>query len=46
MRFMHWYTGKVLVACGRDELIAERFYEVMHLLKPPGAVFSPDVIWR
>jgi 2-polyprenyl-6-methoxyphenol hydroxylase-like FAD-dependent oxidoreductase len=46
LRFLQWYTGKVLIACGRDELIAERFYEVMHLLKPPSAVFSPDVIWR
>jgi 2-polyprenyl-6-methoxyphenol hydroxylase-like FAD-dependent oxidoreductase len=46
LRFLQWYTGKVLTACGRDELITERFYEVMHLLKPPSAVFSPDVIWR
>jgi 2-polyprenyl-6-methoxyphenol hydroxylase-like FAD-dependent oxidoreductase len=46
MRFMHWYTGKIQVACGSSPRMTERFYEVMHLLKRPSVLFGPDVMWQ
>lgn len=45
-RFLHWYTGKVQVACGRSPRVTERLYEVMHLLKRPNALFGPDMMWQ
>ncbi|MGH8240187.1 MAG: hypothetical protein ACREXP_24670, partial [Steroidobacteraceae bacterium] len=29
-----------------ESVIYERFYEVMHLLKPPAAMFAPDSLWK
>ena len=26
--------------------MTERFYEVMHLLKPPTALFTPAILWK
>jgi hypothetical protein len=26
--------------------VTERFYEVMHLLKPPTALFTPAILWK
>ena len=46
LRFLHWYTQKVQVASGHDAFCAERLYEIMNLLKPPSALFRPDILWR
>ena len=44
--FLNWYTARLYRACGSDALIATRFYEVMHLLKGPTAIFDPQVFLR
>lgn len=46
MRLLHWYTRTAQAASGRDTRVAERVYEVMHLLKAPSALFSPDIVRR
>ena len=44
LRFLHWYTGKVQRASGREPTVAERLYEVMHLLKPAQSLFAPSIV--
>lgn len=44
--FLNWYTARMYRACGSNPLIATRFYEVMHLLKEPTAIFNPGVFIR
>jgi 2-polyprenyl-6-methoxyphenol hydroxylase-like FAD-dependent oxidoreductase len=46
LRFLHWYTSKVHAAASRAPAVTERFYEVMHLLKAPTALFAPDILWH
>jgi 2-polyprenyl-6-methoxyphenol hydroxylase-like FAD-dependent oxidoreductase len=46
LRFLHWYTSKVHVAASVAPQVTERFYEVMHLLKPPTAMFTPAIMWK
>jgi 2-polyprenyl-6-methoxyphenol hydroxylase-like FAD-dependent oxidoreductase len=46
LRFLHWYTSKVHVAASVSPQVTERFYEVMHLLKPPTAMFAPAIVWQ
>jgi 2-polyprenyl-6-methoxyphenol hydroxylase-like FAD-dependent oxidoreductase len=46
LRFLHWYTNKVHAAASVSPQVTERFYEVMHLLKPPTALFTPAILWK
>ncbi|HEY7639955.1 MAG TPA: FAD-dependent monooxygenase [Steroidobacteraceae bacterium] len=46
LRFLHWYTRKVHAAAGVSPQVTERFYEVMHLLKAPTAMFTPSIMWK
>jgi 2-polyprenyl-6-methoxyphenol hydroxylase-like FAD-dependent oxidoreductase len=46
LRFLHWYTSKVHVAASVAPQVTERFYEVMHLLKAPTAMFTPAIMWK
>jgi 2-polyprenyl-6-methoxyphenol hydroxylase-like FAD-dependent oxidoreductase len=46
LRLLHWYTNKVHAAAGVSPQVTERFYEVMHLLKPPTALFTPAIFWK
>jgi 2-polyprenyl-6-methoxyphenol hydroxylase-like FAD-dependent oxidoreductase len=46
LRFLHWYTSKVHVAASVSPQVTERFYEVMHLLKSPTAMFTPAIMWK
>jgi 2-polyprenyl-6-methoxyphenol hydroxylase-like FAD-dependent oxidoreductase len=46
LRFLHWYTSKVHLAASVSPRVTERFYEVMHLLKPPTAMFTPAIMWK
>ena len=46
LKLLHWYTAKVHAAASVSPLVTERFYEVMHLLKPPAAMFAPDILWK
>jgi 2-polyprenyl-6-methoxyphenol hydroxylase-like FAD-dependent oxidoreductase len=46
LRLLHWYTSKVHAAAGVSPQVTERFYEVMHLLKAPTALFTPAILWK
>src|SRR6185503_8456906 len=41
LKLLHWYTEKVQKAASVSPQVTERFYEVMHLLKAPTALFTP-----
>lgn len=43
---LHWYTKNVHEAASLSPAVTERFYEVMHLLKPPAALFAPGILWK
>jgi 2-polyprenyl-6-methoxyphenol hydroxylase-like FAD-dependent oxidoreductase len=44
-RFLRWYTRRINELTGSDLFVAMRFHEVMHLLKPPAALFHPRILW-
>jgi 2-polyprenyl-6-methoxyphenol hydroxylase-like FAD-dependent oxidoreductase len=46
LKLLHWYTEKVHKAASVSPQVTERFYEVMHLLKPPSALFTPTILWK
>jgi 2-polyprenyl-6-methoxyphenol hydroxylase-like FAD-dependent oxidoreductase len=46
LKLLHWYTRKVQSASSVSPRVTERFYEVVHLLKPPSALFAPAIIWK
>jgi 2-polyprenyl-6-methoxyphenol hydroxylase-like FAD-dependent oxidoreductase len=46
LRLLHWYTNKVHAAASVSPQVTERFYEVMHLLKAPTAMFTPAIAWK
>jgi len=46
LKFLHWYTAKVQKAASVSPQVTERFYEVMHLLKAPTALFTPAMLWK
>jgi 2-polyprenyl-6-methoxyphenol hydroxylase-like FAD-dependent oxidoreductase len=46
LKLLHWYTGKVHKAASVSPRVTERFYEVMHLLKAPTALFTPAILWK
>jgi 2-polyprenyl-6-methoxyphenol hydroxylase-like FAD-dependent oxidoreductase len=46
LKLLHWYTRKVQAAASVSPQVTERFYEVMHLLKPPSALFTPAILWK
>ena len=44
MDLLHWYTRRVNELTASNPMIAGRFYQVLHLLKPPSLLFSPRVV--
>jgi len=46
LKLLHWYTEKVHKAASISPQVTERFYEVMHLLKAPTALFTPAILWK
>jgi 2-polyprenyl-6-methoxyphenol hydroxylase-like FAD-dependent oxidoreductase len=46
MPLLAWYTGRVHELTWRDRFAAQRFLEVMHLVRPPSALFHPYVALR
>jgi 2-polyprenyl-6-methoxyphenol hydroxylase-like FAD-dependent oxidoreductase len=46
MPLLGWYTARVHELTWRDPFAAKRFLEVMHLVRPPGALFHPRVALR
>ncbi len=45
-RLMHRYMDRVLALSTRDATVRWRLLTVMHMLQPPGALFSPAVVLR
>jgi 2-polyprenyl-6-methoxyphenol hydroxylase-like FAD-dependent oxidoreductase len=47
---LNWYLKRVLQLCSGDERIVKTFYEVLHFLRQPTALFQPyvlgSVLWR
>ncbi|MEX2208240.1 MAG: FAD-dependent monooxygenase [Myxococcota bacterium] len=41
-----WYTARVHELTWRDRFAAQRFLEVMHLVRPPSALFHPRILLR
>jgi 2-polyprenyl-6-methoxyphenol hydroxylase-like FAD-dependent oxidoreductase len=46
MPLLRWYTAKVHELTWRDSFAAKRFLEVMHLVRPPSALFHPYIVLR
>jgi len=42
--FLHWYLRRLLQAAADNPRLAQSFYLVMHMLKPPTAMFTPRVL--
>lgn len=42
----HRYVDRVLIAATSSPAVHQRFLEVLHLLKPPTALFGPDIVTR
>lgn len=42
----NWYLKRVLKATGRDRFVSTCFFEVVHLLRKPSALFRPDLLVR
>lgn len=45
MSLLHWYSRRVNELTASNPLVAGRFYEVLHLLKPPTVLFDPRIAW-
>ena len=45
-RFMQWYMGRLHGVVAQDAPTAVLFMEVMNMLKPPQALFAPQVAWK
>jgi 2-polyprenyl-6-methoxyphenol hydroxylase-like FAD-dependent oxidoreductase len=46
MPLLCWYTARVHELTWRDAFTARRFLEVMHLVRPPSALFHPYIVLR
>jgi 2-polyprenyl-6-methoxyphenol hydroxylase-like FAD-dependent oxidoreductase len=44
LRCFHWYSRRLLEAAADNPRLAQSFYQVMHMLKPPTAMFTPRVL--
>ncbi len=45
LRFLQWYTVRANKATAYNERVTKRFWEVIHMLKHPFALFAPDVLF-
>jgi hypothetical protein len=45
MHLLNWYIRKFHVLVGSYPLATLRFYEVLHMLKPPITLFEPDILF-
>ncbi|MCC6627076.1 MAG: FAD-dependent monooxygenase [Chloroflexi bacterium] len=46
MRVVHHYLDRVMAAASRDTTVRLALMEVLHLLRPPAALFHPTIAWR
>ena len=45
MRLIEWYIQRVMQLTTSNPLVAERFYQVSNLLKPPMVLLDPRLAW-
>ena len=45
IRLFNWYTGRVHALAGSHPLVTLRFYEVVHMLRPPTALLTPRILF-
>jgi 2-polyprenyl-6-methoxyphenol hydroxylase-like FAD-dependent oxidoreductase len=45
LRFLQWYAVRANKATAYNERVTRRFWEVLHMLKHPLALFAPDVLF-
>jgi 2-polyprenyl-6-methoxyphenol hydroxylase-like FAD-dependent oxidoreductase len=45
LSFLQWYVGRVHERAG-DDVVAQAFYQVMNMLKPPQSLFHPKILRR
>jgi 2-polyprenyl-6-methoxyphenol hydroxylase-like FAD-dependent oxidoreductase len=45
VRLLNWYGGRVHELAGSHHLTTLRFYEVLHMLKSPAALFNPRILF-
>ncbi|QSQ22406.1 hypothetical protein JY651_46060 [Pyxidicoccus parkwayensis] len=45
-RFLYWYGERFQQLTAVDDAAVRTFMEVMHMLKPPEAIFSPGLFWK
>jgi 2-polyprenyl-6-methoxyphenol hydroxylase-like FAD-dependent oxidoreductase len=45
LRLLNWYVGKLHVLVSSYPVATIRFYEVVHMLKPPTALFEPRILF-
>jgi len=45
-KILHWYSARMHQACLHDENVLRVAGEVNHMLRHPGSVFRPDIVWR
>ncbi|GAA6616653.1 FAD-dependent oxidoreductase [Scytonema sp. NUACC26] len=43
-RFMHWYLDRVMLSATQSANVYKVLVEVLHLLKPPTALFQPSIL--
>lgn len=46
VRFLHWYTDKVMTIIPQEENVFRAFLPVQHMLKPPTSLFAPGVMLK
>jgi len=45
IRLLNWYTLRISQLTTSNPLVADRFSQVAHLLKPPTVLFDPRIVW-
>jgi hypothetical protein len=46
VRLSRWYIDRLTAVSTRSPAVRLRFLEVLHMLRPPAALFRPDVALR
>jgi 2-polyprenyl-6-methoxyphenol hydroxylase-like FAD-dependent oxidoreductase len=45
-RLTHWYMDRVLLLCAEKVDVYSAFASVLHMLKPPSALFRPSILFQ
>lgn len=44
--FLHGYLNRVHYAARHDQVVCRTFFDVANMIKAPGALFHPQIVWR